>query len=524
MALLIGVPREIRDGERRVAMTPDTAAQLARLGFALAIETRAGERASFSDDAYREAGVEIVDETAELWRRADVVLKVRPPQPHAVLGVHEADLLKESATLIGFIWPAQNPALLQHLARRRATVLAIDAVPRITRAQKMDALSSMANIVGYRAIVEAAAHFGRFFAGQITAAGRAPPASVLVIGAGVAGLAAIGAANGLGAVVRAFDTRPEVREQVRSMGAEFLELEFDEEGAGEGGYAKVMSPEFIAAEMALFAQQAMEVDIIVTTALIPGARAPVLITEAMVETMRDGGVIVDLAAEQGGNCALTVPGDVVVRHGVTIVGHTDLPSRMATQSSQLYGTNLRHLLTDLCPDKDGSIVVDFTDDVLRHATVLRDGELTWPPPATKVAAAAPAPPADEGPVAAAVRSPRKVPRGVKAAIGIAVAAFVFAWLGTVAPASFMNHFTVFVLSCFVGWQVIWNVTHSLHTPLMSVTNAISGIIVVGALLQLAGESGTVTALALIAILLATINVAGGFLVTHRMLRMFRKES
>lgn len=519
----IGIPKEIYEGEKRVAATPDTAEQLEKLGFKVAIEAGAGEAANFSDDAYRESGVEVIEDTRVLWAQSDIVLKVRPPHAHPRLGVHEAELLREGATLIGFIWPAQNKELMERLAARKATVLAMDSVPRMSRAQKMDALSSTANIAGYRAVIEAAQHFGRFFTGQITAAGKVPPAKVMIIGAGVAGLAAIGAARGLGAVVRAFDTRPEVKQQVESMGAEFLELDFEEEGSGAGGYAKVMSEAFIKAEMDLFAHQAMEVDIIITTALIPGKPAPKLITEGMVESMRDGSVIVDMAAEQGGNCALTVPGQVVVRHGVSIIGYTDLPSRMAAQSSQLYGTNLRHLLTDLTPQKDGRINVNMDDEVIRGATVIKGGEVTWPPPAPKLSAAPAQPEAAAAPPVPPEPVKPKLSQEVKIGIGLVMGVFLFAWLGANAPAAFLNHFTVFVLACFIGWQVIWNVSHALHTPLMSVTNAISGIIVIGALLQISAPSGLVVFLAAIAILIASINIAGGFLVTQRMLRMFRKE-
>jgi NAD(P) transhydrogenase subunit alpha len=406
------------------------------------------------------------------------------------------------------------------LAARKATVLAMDSVPRISRAQKLDALSSMANVAGYRAVIEAANHFGRFFTGQVTAAGKIPPAKIMVIGAGVAGLAAIGTASSLGAVVRAFDTRPEVKEQVQSVGAEFLELTFKEEGSGEGGYAKVMSPEFIKAEMELFARQAMDVDIIITTAQIPGKKAPELITAGMVESMRDGSVIVDLAAEQGGNCALTEPGEVVVRHGVTIIGYLGLPARLPAQSSQLYGTNLRHLLTDMCPNKDGQIQVDMDDDVVRSTTVIKDGTITWPPPKPKVQAIAPPKPAPAPPPAK--EEPKQKSKGWAGALTLAVGALMLAGLGQVAPPAFLAHFTVFVLACFVGYMVIWNVTPALHTPLMSVTNAISGIIVIGALLQVSSSDRLIVVLAAIAILIATVNVAGGFLVTQRMLRMFRR--
>jgi NAD(P) transhydrogenase subunit alpha len=406
------------------------------------------------------------------------------------------------------------------LAAKGVTALSMDSVPRISRAQKLDALSSMANIAGYRAIVEAAQHFGRFFTGQITAAGKVPPAKVMVIGAGVAGLAAIGAAKSMGAIVRAFDTRPEVKEQVESMDAEFLELDFEEEGSGQGGYAKVMSEAFIKAEMALFAEQAEEVDIIVTTALIPGKPAPRLITKQMVASMKPGSVIVDLAAEQGGNCELTQPDQVVVEHGVSIIGYTDLPSRLAAQASQLYGTNLRHLLADMCPEKDGNAVVNMEDEVIRGATVVHNKEITWPPPAPKLSAAPPAAKAEPAP-APAPAAPRG-PTWLGPAIGVGVAVLALLGLGAVAPPSFMAHFTVFVLACFVGYMVIWNVKPALHTPLMSVTNAISSIIVIGALLQISAPEAWIMWMAAFGILITSINIAGGFAVTRRMLGMFRK--
>lgn len=517
----IGIPKEIHPHETRVAATPETVERLCKLGFSVAIEAGAGAAANFSDDAYREEGAEIIEETRALWSQSDILLKVLAPEAHPTLGVHEAELLPEGSTLISFIWPAQNPDLMERLAARKATVLAMDSVPRISRAQKLDALSSMANIAGYRAVIEAANCFGRFFTGQVTAAGKVPPAKVMVIGAGVAGLAAIGAANSLGAIVRAFDTRPEVKEQVHSMGAEFLELDFEEAGSGAGGYAKVMSPEFIKAEMELFARQAMEVDIIITTAQIPGKKAPELITAGMVESMREGSIIVDLAAEQGGNCALTEPGEVVVRHGVTIIGYKGLPARLPNQSSQLYGTNLRHLLSDMCPDKDGQIVVDMEDDVIRGTTVIKDGEITWPPPKPKVQAIAQPKPASAAPPLAAEEKP-EASKGWGGVLLLVVGALLLGGLGMVAPPAFLAHFTVFVLACFIGYMVIWNVTPALHTPLMSVTNAISGIIVIGALLQVSSSDALVVVLAAIAILIATVNVAGGFLVTQRMLRMFRK--
>lgn len=510
----IGIPTETYPEERRVATTPEVAAQLIELGFELSVQSGAGDGASFSDDAYRSAGCEVVASADALWSGADIVLKVRAPDTEEVAGI------RSDQTLVSFLWPAQNAALLDKLTRSGATVLAMDSVPRISRAQKMDALSSMANIGGYRAIVEAAQHFGRFFTGQITAAGKIPPAKVLVIGAGVAGLAAIGAAKSLGAIVRSFDTRPEVKEQVESMDAEFLTLDVgDEDGAGAGGYAKVMSEAFIEAEMALFAEQARDVDIIVTTALIPGKPAPRLITADMVASMKDGSVLVDLAAEQGGNCELTVPGEVVVMHGVTIIGYTDLPSRLAAQSSQLYATNLRHLLTDLTPDRDGRLVIDMDDEVIRGATVCKDGETTWPPPAPTLSAVVqPAVAEAAAPASAAAAKPSLRGPLVAAALG----GLALLGLGAVAPESFMDDFTVFVLACFVGYMVIWNVTPALHTPLMSVTNAISSIIVIGALLKISSANGLIVWLAAFTVLITAVNIAGGFAVTRRMLDMFRK--
>ena len=510
----IGVPRETHAGERRVATTPDVAAQLIGLGYGVAVERGAGARASFSDAAYEQAGCEIVESSGDIWNRADIVLKVRAPD--AV----ETRQLRGGQTLVSFVWPGQNAELLADLTHTGATVLAMDSVPRISRAQKMDALSSMANIGGYRAVVEAAQHFGRFFTGQITAAGKIPPAKVLVIGAGVAGLAAIGAARSMGAIVRAFDTRPEVKEQVESMDAEFLMLDFDDEdGSGEGGYAKVMSDEFIKAEMALFAEQARDVDIIVTTALIPGKPAPRLITAEMVASMQDGSVVVDLAAEQGGNCELTVPDEVVVEHGVSIVGYTDLPSRLATQASQLYATNLRHLLTDMTPAKDGKLVLDLEDEVIRGATICTGGKTIWPPPAPKLSAAPPKAEPAPAPVVEKAEEKRSV---IGPLLAMAVGGLALLGLGAVAPPSFMAHFTVFVLACFVGYMVIWNVTPALHTPLMSVTNAISSIIIIGALLQISSADTLIMWIAAFTVLITSVNIAGGFAVTRRMLDMFRK--
>ena len=510
----IGVPKEIHAGEKRVATTPEVIGHLKKLGFEVLVEAGAGAGAHFSDAAYSEAGATVVDNPKSVWSDSDIVLKVRGPE----LNGEEINLLKEGQILISFLWPAQNPDLLKKLAEKKVTAMAMDMVPRISRAQKMDALSSMANIAGYRAVVEAAQNFGRFFTGQITAAGKVPPAKVMVIGAGVAGLAAIGAAKSMGAIVRAFDTRPEVKEQVESMDAEFLELDFEEEGSGTGGYAKVMSKEFIEAEMKLFAEQAEEVDIIITTALIPGKPAPELIKEEMVVSMKDGSVVVDLAAEQGGNCKLSEAGKIVKAHGVSVIGYTDLPSRMATQASQLYGTNLRHLLTDMCKEKDGNAKVDFEDEVVRGATAVKAGEITFPPPAPKLSAA-PAKPAEK-PVE--VKTSEEESSVMGPLITFGVGALGLFGLGAIAPASFMAHFTVFVLACFVGYMVIWNVSAALHTPLMSVTNAISSIIVIGAILQISSGNQTIMWVAGFAVLITSINIVGGFAVTRRMLEMFRK--
>ena len=519
----IGVPKEIHAGEKRVATTPEVAEKLQKLGFTVAVESGAGEAANFSDEAYREAGVEIVEDAEALWASSDIVLKVRAPKIAADGGIDEVARLKGGGTLISFVWPAQNPELMDKLAARNGNVLAMDMVPRISRAQKLDALSSMANIAGYRAVIEAAHHFGRFFTGQITAAGKVPPAKVFIIGVGVAGLAAIGAAAGLGAIVRASDTRPEVKDQVKSLGAEFVDVDYQEEGTGVGGYAKVMSEGYQKAQKEMYARQAMDVDIIITTALIPGKPAPRLITSGMVESMRPGSVIVDLAAEQGGNCELTVPGEVVVRHGVTLIGYTDLPSRLSKQASTLYATNLLRMLEELCKTKDGVIDVNMEDEVIRGATVVCDGTITWPPPPPKISAA-PVGAVAAPPVPVAVKEPPKplLPPVVKTALTLGGIAAAFLWIGANAPAAFLAHFTVFVLACFVGYMVIWNVTPALHTPLMSVTNAISSIIAIGALIQISSSSTLILGLAALALVLTAVNMFGGFWVTQRMLRMFQR--
>ena len=528
MSLMIGVPREVFPGEKRVATVPDVVEKLIKLGFSVTVESGAGDAANFSDDAYRAAGAQIVDTAARLWATSDIVFKVRGPN------AEEVGLMCEGSTLVSFIWPAQNPELMQQLAAKKVTVLAMDSVPRMSRAQKMDALSSMANIAGYRAVIEAAHHFGRFFTGQITAAGKVPPAKVFVIGAGVAGLAAIGAASGLGAIVRANDTRPEVADQVKSMGGEFVAVDYQEEGSGVGGYAKVMSEGFQKAQRETFAKQAKEVDIIITTALIPGKPAPKLITAEMVRSMRPGSVIVDLASEQGGNCELTEPGKVVVRHGVTIIGYADLPSRLSKQSSTLYATNLLRLTEELCKNKDGTINVNMEDEVIRGTTVIKEGNITWPPPPPKLSAApaaAPKPAATPVPAKAHGHgAPSEPASGARIAVLFGVSAVLFWFIGAYAPAAFLGHFTVFVLACFIGYMVVWNVTSSLHTPLMSVTNAISSIIAIGALVQIAPPIAAgmerpadwIRWLALFGIVLTTINMFGGFAVTRRMLAMFRK--
>ncbi len=509
----IGIPGEIQESENRVAATPDTVSKLIKLGFDVVVESGAGTRARFENTAYEEVGAEIIANRNEVFR-SDIVLKVNAPVDD------EIELLKEGATLASFIWPAQNKELLDKLSQRNINVLSMDCVPRISRAQSLDALSSMANIAGYRAVVEASHQFGRFLNGQITAAGKIPPAKIMVIGAGVAGLAAIGSAGNLGAIVRAFDTRPEVKEQVESMGAEFLELDFEEDGSSSDGYAKEMSQAFIDAEMALFMEQAKEVDIIITTALIPGKPAPKLITEEMVQAMKPGSVIVDLAAQTGGNCALTEQDKVVVRHGVNIIGYSDLPSRLPTQSSQLYGTNLLNLIKLLCPEKDGTINIDFDDEVIRGLTVIREGNITWPPPPVKVSAAPASKPAE---VVQPVEKEQPKPKPWLKPALIAGGACLFAWIANAAPASFLEHFTVFILASIVGYYVIWNVTSALHTPLMSVTNAISGIVVVGALMQMGSDNAMVLTLSAIAIVVAMINIVGGFAVTQRMLKMFRLD-
>jgi NAD(P) transhydrogenase subunit alpha len=512
--MIIGIPKETLSGENRVASAPTAVTALLKLGFEVQVQKGCGTKASFTDLEFADAGASVVTKK-NVWQ-SDIIFKVNPPN------IEEIALMKEGAHLISFIAPAQNEAILEVLKDRNITTLAMEMVPRMTRSQSMDALSSMANIAGYRAVIEATHHFGRFLTGQITAAGKMPPAKVMIIGAGVAGLAAIGTAGSLGAIVRAFDTRPEVKEQIESMGAEFLELDYEEpEDTGSGdGYAKEMSKAFIDAEMALFAEQARDVDIIITTAMIPGKPAPKLITADMVESMKTGSIVVDLAAAGGGNCELTQAGKVVNANGVKIIGYTDLVSRLPNQSSQLYANNLVSLTKLLCKEKDGTLNIDFDDVVIRNMTVVKQNEITFPPPPIQVSAAPAAPKVEtKQPVAAKVEEP--VSQGKKH-VYMAVGALLFAWVASVAPADFLSHFTVFVLACVIGYNVVWNVSHSLHTPLMSVTNAISGIIVVGAVLQVGNENPLIQLLAGVAILIATINIVGGFVVTKRMLKMFRK--
>ena len=522
----IGTPKELFEGEARVAMTPDSAQLLQKLGYDCVIEAGAGAAAGFTDQAYKDAGVEVVKTGAALYKAADIIAKVRPPE------TAEVKRLAAGKTLISFFYPGQNEKLMDAAAKTGANVIAMDMVPRISRAQKMDALSSMANIAGYRAVIEAGNNFGRFFTGQVTAAGKVPPAKVLVVGAGVAGLAAIGTSTSLGAITYAFDVRPEVAEQIESMGAEFVFLEFEEEqtdGAATGGYAAPSSPEFREAQLAKFRELAPEIDIVITTALIPGRDAPVLWTKDMVEMMKPGSVIVDLAAERGGNCELTVMDEKIVsKNGVTIVGYTDFPSRMAAQSSSLYANNIRHMMTDLTPEKDGAVNHDMEDDVIRGATITHEGEVTFPPPPPKVQAIA-AQPKKDAPKELTLEEKRAeevaaFKKQTQTQVGLlALGGALILLVGLVAPASFMQHFIVFVLSVFIGFQVIWGVSHSLHTPLMAVTNAISSIIILGALMQVGSSSVLIMILAAAGILMAAVNIFGGFLVTRRMLAMFQKS-
>ena len=523
--MIIGTPKEIAADEKRVAMTPDSALQLHKLGYECMIQSGAGANAGFPDSAYRLAGVKVAKTAAELWKSSDIITKVRPPK------VKEVNHLTQGKLLISFFYPTQNPDQMALIAKNNASVIAMDMVPRISRAQKMDALSSMANIAGYRSVIEAGNNFGRFFTGQITAAGKVPPAKVLIIGAGVAGLAAIGTATSLGAITYAFDVRPEVAEQIESMGAEFVYLDFEEkseDGAATGGYASPSSPEFREKQLAKFRELAPEVDIVITTALIPGRDAPKLWLADMVLAMKPGSVVVDLAAERGGNCELTTPDQKIISdNDVTVIGYTDFPSRMSAQSSTLYATNIRHMMADLTPDKDGQVFHNMEDDVIRGATVTHAGAVTFPPPAPKVQAIA---------AKSKEKVKEKTPEEIRAEeiaafkqttknqVGLlAIGGLLLLGVGAYAPASFMQHFIVFVLSVFVGFQVIWNVSHSLHTPLMAVTNAISSIIILGAILQIGSPSVLVIVLAAVSVFFAGINIFGGFLVTRRMLAMFQKS-
>lgn len=519
MAQLICIPKESYKDEKRVATVPDVVSKLIKLGFAVAVESGAGDCANINDSDFQVVGAQILN-SVDIWQKADIIFKVRAPSGE------ELNNIREGTTLISFIWPAQNPELMQAMANKKINVLAVDALPRqLSRAQKMDALTSMAGVAGYRAVVEAANAFGRFFNGQITAAGKVPPAKIFIAGAGVAGLAAIGTAASLGAIVRANDTRAEVADQVKSLGGEFVKVNYEEEGSGGGGYAKVMSEGFQRAQKEMYAEQAKDVDIIITTALIPGKPAPRLITAEMVQSMKPGSVIVDMAAEQGGNCELTERDKTVVKHGVTIIGFTDLVSRMAKQSSVLYATNLFRLTEELCKTKDGQININMEDDALRGLTVIKEGTITWPAPAIKLPAPPPAKPAN-------VVAEKKSSHG-HGSTGplplfnlLVIAGFValaFLFVGAYAPTEFITRFTVFILACFVGYMVIWNVTAALHTPLMSVTNAISSIIIIGSLVVISKGGFTITLLSILGIFLTSINMFGGFAVTRRMLAMFRKQ-
>ncbi len=535
--MIVGIAKEVSPGERRVAATPDSVTKLKSLGFDVVLEHQAGLAAGFADDAYRSVGAQVGSQ-ADVWA-ANVVIKVRPP------AADEVDRMQAGQTLISYLYPAQHSALVDRLTARGVSVVAMDQVPRTTRAQKVDALSSTGNLSGYRAVLEAAHALQRPMGGQTTAAGKILPCKVLVIGAGVAGLAAIGASRALGAIVRAFDTRPVVKEQVASMGAEFLQVELDEDGSGQGGYAKEMSPAFIAAEMALFAEQAKDVDVIITTALIPGKRAPILITADMVRSMKRGSVVVDLAAEQQGNCELTSPGEAVVVDGVTIIGYTDMPSRLALQASTLYAQNIVHLLDEM--GGAAKFALDETNDIVRPMTVIKDGVRLSPsvpaqlPPTLPARPSLPAPAvpatarpatadrsADKSAAPAPTKSPSKshghgAPTGDTSWTVVAVMGAALFVIGLFAPQNFLTHLTVFVLACVIGYQVVWSVTPALHTPLMSVTNAISGIIVVGGMLQIGGGlDSAASVIGAIAIFLAALNISGGFLVTHRMLKMFRR--
>ncbi|MDP6211248.1 MAG: Re/Si-specific NAD(P)(+) transhydrogenase subunit alpha [SAR324 cluster bacterium] len=519
--MIIGVLKEIHPGERRVAMAPSVVKQLCLKTYhSVLLEQGAGVIANFTDDQYEDSGAEIVETAHQVWNRADVILKIRPPEENHETGEHEAELLRKDAALICLLNPGRNSDLLQMLAKTGGTAIAVDQIPRISRAQSMDVLSSMANISGYRAVTEAAHNFGRLFTGQITAAGKIPPAKVLVIGAGVAGLSAVGCAQSLGAIVRAFDTRTGVREEVQSMGAEYLELNFEEDGTGSGGYAKTMSKEFIDAEMKLFAEQAKEVNIIITTAAIPGKKSPVLITKEMVESMIPGSVIVDLAAEGGGNCELTKPGEFRVYKKVTIIGFTDLPSRLPTQASQLFSNNTAKLIQHL--NTDGKLNLDLKDEITSAITVVHDGKVLWDPESLNKADKKPVTPVKLETVSEKISELPIIEKKKWSLLKMIawLSSFVLAALiGYGGSSEFLSHITVFVLACFVGFMLVWNVSPALHTPLMSVTNAISGIIVIGGMIHLSGDQLIMPA---IAVLIATINIVGGFMVTHRMLEMFRK--
>ncbi len=515
--MIIGILKEVIESENRVAITPAVVIKILKLGYEVQVEKSAGARANYTDSAYKQVGATISESSSEIWNQSDIIIKVNPPEKSE----SASSQLNGNSSLISFFYPRQNKEILKSMAKENVNVFAMDCVPRITRAQKMDALSSMSNVAGSRAVIEASHLFGRFFGGQITAAGKISPAKVLVIGAGVSGLSAIGAAASLGAIVRAFDTRPEVKEQVESLSAEFLTVDIKEDGAGKGGYAKVMSDEYIKSEHKLFEEQCKEVDIIITTALIPGKPAPILLTEKMISLMKPGSVVVDLAAERGGNCCYTKKDQVVNIKGVNIVGYTDLPSRLPSQSSQLYATNVYHLLCDLTPEKNGKININMDDQVIRGMTVINNGEITFPPPEIKKAAPSPVTSTKETKKQNILITKKSIKKTFPV-IKFGLALLTLIGIGSVSPPSFMAHFTVFVLGCVVGYMVVWNVTSALHTPLMSVTNAVSSIIIIGALIQISSDNIVLTVMASLAIFITSINIVGGFAVTKRMLEMFKK--
>ena len=526
-ARTVGVPRELFENEKRVSVTPEGVTKLKAMGLNVLVEKDAGRGGEFSNEAYEAAGAKVVGSAEDIFKQSDIILKVRAPQQGKQGGKDEVSLLKKDQLLLSMISPGLNPGLVKSLEEKGVTAVAMDQVPRISRAQVYDVLSSMANISGYKAVIEAAQHFGRFFTGQITAAGRLPPAKVLIIGVGVAGLSAIATAKSLGAVVRAFDTRPATKEQVQSLKAEFLEVKIKESGEGTGGYAKEMSPEFIKAEMELFMRQAKEVDIIITTAAVPGKPAPKLITREMIAAMKPGSVVVDLAAEFGGNCEATKPGQVVKENGVTIIGYTDLPSRLPTQASALYSNNIVKLLSTMV--KDGELALDWEDIVLKKSAVTDKGRTVWPDPTPLPAQDAAKP---RAPAAKPALTPEELRRNtftttLKKSLAWSAGMLGYVGLACLSPdPAFLAMLTTFSLSLVAGYQSVWGVAHALHTPLMSVTNAISGITAAGGLLLMGGglaPHSAVQALAAFSVLISAVNIGGGFVITKRMLDMFKRK-